>query len=40
MSRSEPKTSDYLAENGKTFTLKVKPSFFQVSLGVLFTFGR
>jgi hypothetical protein len=30
----------YLAENGKAFTMTVKPSFFQVSLGVLLTFGR
>ena len=30
----------YLAENGKAFSMKVKPSFFQVSLGALLTFGR
>jgi len=30
----------FLAEIGQTFALKVKPSFFQVSLGVLLTFGR
>ncbi len=29
-----------LTESGQTFALKVKPSFFQFSLGVLFTFGR
>lgn len=30
----------YLAENGKAFSMTVKPSFFQVSLGVLLTLGR
>jgi hypothetical protein len=29
-----------LAESGQTFALKVRPSFFLLSLGVLFTFGR
>lgn len=30
----------YLAENGKAFTMTVKPSFVQFSLGVLLTLGR
>jgi len=41
--RGEPFGAEELAsltESGQTFALKVKPSFFLFSFGVLFTFGR
>jgi hypothetical protein len=41
--KDEPFTDNdaaYLVQNNHTFDLKVNPSFFQVSLGIVFSFGR